>query len=175
MLKDDLYSRVMGPYVKYWESISELLSRHIPHQSSILLEGFWLSNNWRINYECASIRTIVDVDPKDLIILPKSLHPSLSILHTHLFVTCLLGILFLCSLQTLQSIMFRWEGPKVMLWKIKRMRIIGRSMFDGGFLQEKEPRTMRNCIIIIGWSSGSTIMQTQNNGLKKNLSHFFFD
>jgi len=82
MLKDDLYSRVMGPYVKYWESILELLSRHIPHQSSILLEGFWLSNNWKINYECASIRTVVDVDPKDLVILPyyepKSLHLSLS-------------------------------------------------------------------------------------------------
>jgi hypothetical protein len=38
-----------------------------------------------------------------------------ALLHTHLFVTCLLGILFLCSLQTLQSIMFRWEGLKVML------------------------------------------------------------
>jgi hypothetical protein len=30
MSKDDLYSKVMGPYVKYWENILELLSRHIP-------------------------------------------------------------------------------------------------------------------------------------------------
>ncbi len=30
MLKDDSYSRVMGPYVKYWENILELLSRPIP-------------------------------------------------------------------------------------------------------------------------------------------------
>ncbi len=30
MSKDDLYSRVMGPYVKYWENILELLSKPIP-------------------------------------------------------------------------------------------------------------------------------------------------
>ncbi len=28
MSKDDLYSRVMGLYVKYWENILEMLSRH---------------------------------------------------------------------------------------------------------------------------------------------------
>jgi hypothetical protein len=32
MSKDDLYSRVMGPYVKYWENVLELLSRPIPHR-----------------------------------------------------------------------------------------------------------------------------------------------
>ncbi len=30
MVKDDLYSRMIGPYVKYWENILELLSRFIP-------------------------------------------------------------------------------------------------------------------------------------------------
>jgi len=30
MSKDDSYFRVTGPYVKYWESILELLSRFIP-------------------------------------------------------------------------------------------------------------------------------------------------
>jgi len=30
MPKDDSYSKVMGPYVKYWENILELLSRPIP-------------------------------------------------------------------------------------------------------------------------------------------------
>jgi hypothetical protein len=30
MLKDDSYFRVMGPYVKYWESILELLLRPMP-------------------------------------------------------------------------------------------------------------------------------------------------
>jgi len=28
--KDDAYYRIMGPYVKYWENILELLSRPIP-------------------------------------------------------------------------------------------------------------------------------------------------
>jgi hypothetical protein len=30
MSKDDLYSRVIGPYVKYYERILELFSRHFP-------------------------------------------------------------------------------------------------------------------------------------------------
>jgi hypothetical protein len=30
MSKDDLYFRVMSPYVKYWKNILELLSRPIP-------------------------------------------------------------------------------------------------------------------------------------------------
>jgi hypothetical protein len=77
MLKDDLHVKVMDLYMKYWESILELLSRFIPQQSFILLEGFWLSSNWKINYERASIHTIVDVDPKDLVILPYYGHRSL--------------------------------------------------------------------------------------------------
>jgi hypothetical protein len=30
MSNDDSYSRIMGPYVKYWENILELLSKPIP-------------------------------------------------------------------------------------------------------------------------------------------------
>jgi len=59
----------MGPYVKYWENILELLLKPIPWQSSILLKGFWPFSNWRSNYECTSIPTVVDVDLKDPIIL----------------------------------------------------------------------------------------------------------
>jgi hypothetical protein len=70
MSKDDLYSRVMGPYVKYWESILELLSRPISWQSFVLLEGFWPSTNWRANYECASIPTVINVYLEDRIIPP---------------------------------------------------------------------------------------------------------
>jgi len=70
-----------------------------------MVESLWLSSNWRANYEHASIRTFVGVDPEDLVIPPycepRSMHPSLSLLHTHLFVICLLVILFLCGLQTL--------------------------------------------------------------------------
>ncbi len=53
------------------------------------------------------------------------------------------------------------------------MRIIGRPMFNGGFLWEREPRMMKNCIIIVGHTNGNVIMQTQNNGLKSFLSLFF--
>jgi hypothetical protein len=60
----------------------ELLSKPIPLQSYVLLEDFWPFNNWRYNYEHASIPIVVDVDPKDPIILPyydpKNMHPSLS-------------------------------------------------------------------------------------------------
>jgi hypothetical protein len=51
------------------------------------------------------------------------------------------------------------------------MRIIGRSMFNGGFLWQKEPRMMRSNNY--WWANGSVIMQTQNNGLRSVLSHFF--
>ncbi len=82
MSKDDSYSRIMGPYVKYWENILELLLKPIPWQNSILLKGFWPFSNWRSNYECTSIPTIVDVDLKDPIILPycgaRSMRPFLS-------------------------------------------------------------------------------------------------
>ncbi len=83
MLKDDSYSRVMGPYVKYQENILELLYRPIPWQSFVILEGFWPFNSWKTNYEHASICTVVDVDPKNPIILPycgfRSMCPFLNI------------------------------------------------------------------------------------------------
>jgi hypothetical protein len=71
MSKDDLYAIVMGPYVKYWESILELLLRPIPQQNFILLESFWPFSNWRTNYEHASIHTIIDVDFEDCVTLPS--------------------------------------------------------------------------------------------------------
>ncbi len=67
----------------------------------------------------ASICTIVDVGLEDLVIPPyygsKACTLLWTLLHTHHFVTCLLVILFLCDLQTLQSILSRWEWPKVIL------------------------------------------------------------
>jgi len=42
MSKDDLYFKVMGPYVKYWENILELLSKPFPQHSSILWKPFGL-------------------------------------------------------------------------------------------------------------------------------------
>jgi hypothetical protein len=82
MLKDDLYFRVMDPYVKYWENILELFSRPIPQYCFVLLESFWPFSNWKTNYEHTSIPTIVDVDLKDLVIPSycglKNMCPSLS-------------------------------------------------------------------------------------------------
>jgi hypothetical protein len=67
-----------------------------------MLEGFWPSSNWKANYERASIPTIVNVDPEDLVIPPyyslKSMCPSLNTIAYIFFVTCLLVILFLCGL-----------------------------------------------------------------------------
>jgi len=76
----------------------ELLSKPIPQQSSILLAGFWPSNNWRANYECASIHTIVDVGLEDPVIPPycgfRNMHPSLSIVAYMSFRDLFVGILF---------------------------------------------------------------------------------
>ncbi len=59
-----------------------LLSIPIPRHCYVLLEGFWPFSNWRVNYECASIRTIVDVDLEDPIIPPycgpRNMRPFLS-------------------------------------------------------------------------------------------------
>jgi len=81
-----------------------------------------------------------------------------TLVHTRFFMTCLLVILFLCGLRTLQSILSKWERSNVMLYEIKKMRIIGRFMFNGGFLWEGEPRMMKNYIIIVGRMSGNVIM-----------------
>jgi hypothetical protein len=47
-----------------------------------MLKGFWPSNNWKVNYECASICTVIDVDLKNPIIPPyygpKSMRPFLN-------------------------------------------------------------------------------------------------
>jgi hypothetical protein len=55
----------MKLYVEYWENILLHLSRPLPLQNITLLEGFWLSKNWRCNYVRASLSTMMDVvDPK---------------------------------------------------------------------------------------------------------------
>ncbi len=51
------------------------------------------------------------------------------------------------------------------------MRIIGWSMFNGGFIWGREPIMTKNYIIIVGWTNGSVIVHTQN---KYYLSCFLF-
>jgi hypothetical protein len=97
----------------------ELLTRHFRQQSFILLEGFWPSSNYGTSYECASIPIVEDVDPENLVIPPycdpRSMCLSLNTIAYMFFVICLLVILFLCDIQTLQSILCGWEGLKMML------------------------------------------------------------
>ncbi len=40
----------MKPYIDYWEAILEMLANPFPQQSPMLLEGFWPTNNWRVNH-----------------------------------------------------------------------------------------------------------------------------
>jgi hypothetical protein len=67
----------------------ELLSRPIPHQNFVLLEGFWPFYNWKVNYEHVFILTIINVDLENPMILPyygpKSMHPFLNI-NTYTFI-----------------------------------------------------------------------------------------
>ncbi len=64
-------------------SLCEILGEHF---GAIIktypMKKVWPSNNWKINYERASIRIVVDVDPEDPVIPPyygpKRMCPSLS-------------------------------------------------------------------------------------------------
>jgi hypothetical protein len=65
------YEMNMRPYVEYWEDVLLHLSRLLMLQSTILLEGFWPSSNWKCNYAKTSLSTVMDiVDPEDLIRIP---------------------------------------------------------------------------------------------------------
>jgi hypothetical protein len=81
MYKDETYTIKLGRYVVYWENILELLPNPLPIQNPTLLEGFWLSSNWRSNHVQGAIPPIVDVDFKDPIIIsycgPINIRPSL--------------------------------------------------------------------------------------------------
>ncbi len=69
MWKDETYVKKLGPYVHYWENIFKL-SNPLPTQSSMFLEGFQPSSNWRFNYLQSSILAIIDIDHEDLVIIP---------------------------------------------------------------------------------------------------------
>jgi hypothetical protein len=60
------YAMKMKSYVEYWEDILLHLSRSLPFQSIIFLEGFWPSNSWRFNYANVSLSIMMDVvDPEN--------------------------------------------------------------------------------------------------------------
>jgi hypothetical protein len=65
------YKMKLKLYVEYWEDVLLHLSRPLQPKSTILLEGFWPSNNWRSNYVRVSLSIVMDiVDPKDPIRVP---------------------------------------------------------------------------------------------------------
>jgi hypothetical protein len=73
----------MKQCIEYWECILKCLSKPIPQQSPILLEGFWSTSNWKVNHVRFSIPYVPILDDmEDLVILsyygPKSMKLSLS-------------------------------------------------------------------------------------------------
>jgi hypothetical protein len=55
----------------YWEDILLHLSKSLFVQRCILLEGFWPSNNWKLNYVRVELLSTTSViDSKDSIICP---------------------------------------------------------------------------------------------------------
>ncbi len=60
------YEMKMKPYMEYWDDILLHLSRLLPPQSAIPLEGFWPLNNWRSNYARVLLSIVMDfVDVED--------------------------------------------------------------------------------------------------------------
>jgi len=83
IFKDDMYARVMKPYVEYWEGILKCLLKPIPQQSFTLLEGFWLTSNWKFDHVRFFIPFVpIFDDMEDLVIPlyygPKNMKLSLS-------------------------------------------------------------------------------------------------
>ncbi len=61
----------MSLYANHWKDILLHLSKPLPTQGSILLEGFWPWNNWKLNYARIKLpSTTLVIDSKDPIIHP---------------------------------------------------------------------------------------------------------
>jgi hypothetical protein len=64
------YAMKMNPYVDYWEDILLHLSKPLLAQGCIILEGFWPSSNWKLNYAKVEFPSTTSIIPKDPIIHP---------------------------------------------------------------------------------------------------------
>ncbi len=49
-VRDEMYTKAMGPYIEYWEGTLKCLLKSPPKQSPILLEGLWPSSNWKVSH-----------------------------------------------------------------------------------------------------------------------------
>jgi hypothetical protein len=102
------------------------------------LEGFWPSSNWKVNYEQASIPTIIDVDLKDLVLLPycgrRSMQLFLSIIAYKPFCDLFASNFVLVQLAN-HIIYLVWMGrAESDVVKYQESENYRRSMFNGGFL-----------------------------------------
>jgi hypothetical protein len=51
IMRNEMYTKAIGPHIEYKEGILEShLSKPLPKQSPILLEGFEPFSNWKVNY-----------------------------------------------------------------------------------------------------------------------------
>jgi hypothetical protein len=76
ILKDEMYARVMKPYIDYWEGILKCLSKPIPQQSHVLLEGFWSTSNWKVNHMRFSIPSVPIFDNMEDPVIPPYYGPK---------------------------------------------------------------------------------------------------
>ncbi len=74
----------MNPYVYYYEDILLHFSKPLPIQGCIVLEGFWPSNNWKLNYVKIQLLSMMSiVDSKNLVIRPYYGPKKLKLVPTH--------------------------------------------------------------------------------------------
>ncbi len=79
------YSMKMSLYVDYWEDILLHLSKPLLTQRSILLEGFWPSSNYKLDYARTKLpSTKLVVDSEDPIIHPYCGPKSLKLVFTYI-------------------------------------------------------------------------------------------
>ncbi len=119
IVKDDTYACVMNPNVDYWKMLLHL-SKSLPPQSLILLEGFWPSNNWRSNHVRGFLPNTFDViDAKDPIIPPyygpKNMKPFVRIVvHTPLRTLMQETLFKIVRSHNPKLILCGWEEQRVM-------------------------------------------------------------
>jgi hypothetical protein len=71
-----MYARVMKPYVEYWEGILKCLLKPIPQQSLTLLEGFWLTSNWKVDHVRFFIPFVPIFDDMEDLVIPLYYGPK---------------------------------------------------------------------------------------------------
>jgi hypothetical protein len=129
----------MNLYVEYWEDVLLHLWKPLLAQRSTLLEGFWTSSNYKLNYvrvELPSTKLIIDL--KDPNIHPYFGPKNLKlVLHTPHLKISTMKILFLWSLMIFSLSLFGLEEHRMMLWRMIKMNSSKWWGFTSGFQWKK--------------------------------------